>query len=459
MTSSPKELTMMMPTATPITSGATSTNAASADTGSSIETDGDPMVGSDDFAKIMKEVVPDNDEGGETSDTTNPVEPNNEDTTTETAVATGLATLTVVETVLPTPVVTPMLTGEAPPSNVPVAVPTILSEPVTASIAPEKPVPVETSTDLPTVPVTKLPVTKNTEPIAHESQDVTVDGGNKIASQTATQAVAGHTPVQPARTRMASRHDPVGEAGTGSARIEIPMKPTIKTERNAEAAQNNLPRERFLPEPASQRAEAALSRPMPVFRDDRLPRASDVAELRSPAIAAFRSAGGERIEDTVLFEPVRELGESRLVTSVTDHVLAFRRIGAREVDVNIRPDANTEIALHMSLRNGQVEVVARLERGDWQNVQLQWSGLQQQLSLQGIRVGQLAASQDGSQHQSMADHAMQHGFDRHHQQQPFDRSPESLDELPLVGSITEPLRGRHHAKATSSQRRGWEMWA
>jgi hypothetical protein len=113
----------------------------------------------------------------------------------------------------------------------------------------------------------------------------------------------------------------------------------------------------------------------------------------------------------------------------------------------------------MSLRNGQVEVVARLERGDWQNVQLQWSGLQQQLSLQGIRVGQLAASQDGSQHQSMADHAMQHGFDRHHQQQPFDRSPESLDELPLVGSITEPLRGRHHAKATSSQRRGWEMWA
>lgn len=451
---------MMMPTATPITSVA-----ASADTASSLETKGDPMTGTDDFAKIMQEVVPDDDAGGESSDTTSSTEPVDEDTTAETAVKTGIATLSVVETVMPTPVAMPLPTGEALSSNEPVAVPVIQSETVTVMGAPEKPVSVQAGNELPTLPsnttttATKLPVTKNTETIAHEGKDVTVAGGDSKASQAAAEAVAGQPPVQPARTRMASRHDPVGEAGTGGARIEIPMKPMSKTERNAEAAQKNLPREHLLPEQANQRAETTLSKPVPSLRDDRLPRASDVAEMRSPAIAAFRGVGGDRIEDAVLFEPVRELGGSRLVTSVTDHVLAFRRIGARDVDVNIRPDANTEIALHMSLRNGQVEVVARLERGDWQNVQLQWSGLQQQLSLQGIRVGQLAASQDASQGQSMADHAMQHGFDRQHQDQRFDRSPESLDELPLVGSVTEPLRGRHHARPTTSQRRGWEMWA
>lgn len=194
-------------------------------------------------------------------------------------------------------------------------------------------------------------------------------------------------------------------------------------------------------EPVSLKARAAILSHVPV--ED-----ATIAETSSVSDAA----------------PANAARTGTLTGLVTEQVLAFKRIGTDSMDVAVRPDSGTEILLHLSMRNGQIEVLARVERGESRSLQMHWGDLQSSLALQGVRVGQLQAqtqlsNQSFAQHQPFfGSEAWAGGQSQPQSQGQSFRQSRVLDELPLVGSKTESPKTRLH-NPTTAQRRGWESWA
>ncbi len=249
--------------------------------------------------------------------------------------------------------------------------------------------------------------------------------------------------------------------GMDTAKQVIQMKRQPKVEIRAESAEKNLPSRSFVSATTAGRAEPFVpARPVTVESSERARQSADGAELRLPAMTELRPGHIRSMEPIELTENARAPLASKLAVSVLDHVLAFRRFGARDVDVSLRPDNDTQIALHMSLRNGQVEVVARLERGQFDQVQRHWGELQQSLSQQGIRVGQLTPASDSNAAHGESAGAFQRGFDHASSQREFDQRADALDERPMAGAMTHgSTRADRSAGRQTDAPRGWEMWA
>lgn len=189
----------------------------------------------------------------------------------------------------------------------------------------------------------------------------------------------------------------------------------------------------------------------------------EAVSAQSISLAAFANGPRQVSEATGEF-----FGQSRtalspvesLILEVSKQAVELKQFQADSMAVSLKPDANTEILLHLRNRDGVVEVHARFERGDYQVLNGQWEQLQSSLASQGIRVGPLIEAHphlplnpqsgfaDGSRQQSQ-------GRERGREESPA--SPKNLDELTLVGSVTEPLR-RRGARAAGA-RRVWESWA
>lgn len=152
------------------------------------------------------------------------------------------------------------------------------------------------------------------------------------------------------------------------------------------------------------------------------------------------------VESHAPAEAVQPPAVTRTFHEIIERVVTFRQVGAQSADVTLQPDRATEISLHLSMTNGQVEVVARVERGNFDGLQQHWGGLREQLSQQGVRVSELGNGQSLTGNLTGQSHRQ------------AQRAPASLDELPLTGATTEPLKGQL-PMPTRAQRRGWEMWA
>jgi len=235
------------------------------------------------------------------------------------------------------------------------------------------------------------------------------------------------------------------------------MKTRAKVAENARNAEKILPRGQVMPEALPQEPNA-MGQARLVRSEERQTRATAAPEKTAPETSASIVAGEKApsAESSVQTgaDVVRPSRAEKLAAEITESVVAFKRVGANSLDVSLRPDRSTEISLHLSLRNGQVEIVARLERGDVESLQAHWGTLQQSLSQQGVRVSHLIDANPNTQtsfHQSS-------GQSADHSQGQRQQTPQSLDELPLVGAMTEPLKGRP-GKPSTHVRRGWEMWA
>ncbi|HUI06964.1 MAG TPA: hypothetical protein VL486_08140 [Verrucomicrobiae bacterium] len=245
------------------------------------------------------------------------------------------------------------------------------------------------------------------------------------------------------------------DAGMQSANVPVPMKTTAKTERNADSAEQNLPRGQIVPDGVSRRAETPAEKSAPDAPVPRSSRTSDTAETPSPAIPVMRAVAAQPTVELSYASAAHTPAVDRLAQAITEQVLSFKRIGTNSLDVSMQPDRNTELSLHITMYNGQVEVMARLERGQFDTLQVHWSELQQTLAQQGVRVGQLTSSSAmGDQSQSQF---LQHGFDGHAQHW-FEEATEGPEELLASGAPTGPLLQRTN-KATPTTHRGWEMWA
>jgi hypothetical protein len=151
----------------------------------------------------------------------------------------------------------------------------------------------------------------------------------------------------------------------------------------------------------------------------------------------------------------------RVLLEISRHAVELREFHAASISVVLRPDADTELVLHLKQQDDMVEVNARFERGDFEHLKAHWGQLQQALGSQGIRVNALEeppnfgrgnlASQDQSQ--ANPEKTGERGGSHGRRQTAADP-----DDVAFVGALTEPPRrraGRGGVKPT----RLWETWA
>jgi hypothetical protein len=78
--------------------------------------------------------------------------------------------------------------------------------------------------------------------------------------------------------------------------------------------------------------------------------------------------------------------------AVENTVVGLQHANATSLAVVLKPDGNTEISLHVSLKRGHFEALAVLERGDFKSLTSEWSQLQSRLADQGIHLAPLASN-------------------------------------------------------------------
>ncbi len=159
----------------------------------------------------------------------------------------------------------------------------------------------------------------------------------------------------------------------------------------------------------------------------------------------------------------------RISKLVLGEVALVKQHSSDSMAVVLRPDAETELFVHLTQRNGQIEATVRCERGDLQHLGALWGQLQESLAQQKVRLAPL--QEPASNHSNFNQPAGSdtnghgHGSPRHSQReeaQPTEK--QSMDEWPTpASSSTDPahVRGRggsRHRRLTTS-RPGWETWA
>ena len=172
------------------------------------------------------------------------------------------------------------------------------------------------------------------------------------------------------------------------------MRKAEENEHNEDQVGHLLPSTGVL---ADNLASAFVVRPgaerLSAFRSDGLqpsiPIAFDSFALNSQPIAIeIRSSNLEP------FKVSRTLDLDQLQTLITNWAVDIRRTKADAMEVVLKPNADTEVSLRLSLQqHGLVEVAAEFKRGDLASLNVPWAQLQDSLSTQGIRLGALQPPQ------------------------------------------------------------------
>jgi hypothetical protein len=238
-----------------------------------------------------------------------------------------------------------------------------------------------------------------------------------------------------------------GANGTPVAQQDAPMKKTEKTDKITSSAgkilpgdavsvarANNLPpRENFSALALSRagQMDANTTANPSASKIDVAPLSADSAStIASVATVDFRSRNLERAQDMIVLHAAR-LSDS----------------GNDSLQVVIKPGAGMQLSLELRQRGDGVEVQAVLQRGDFERLNQQWPGLQQQLEQRGIRLAPLASDGNfaGSDNNNF----------QHKQNQPAE-----LDSFP-AGAFVEvaPAGSFAQTAARTGTHHGWETWA
>jgi hypothetical protein len=304
---------------------------------------------------------------------------------------------------------------------------------------------------------------------AADSQHQAGDAARNVPPQTVA-PVDSRKSVQaaePAPTIAAPAVQPatIGAVGTGSAKQVTTMKSQGKVEGTARSGEKNLPRGSFLPE--NGKGEATVSLPRTVSTP-----ASNVTQANASPNSPLSALASVSLEKAIPVaagahvENARPPQADKVFTDVTECAVSFKRVGMDSADVNLRPDQSTEINLRLSVNNGQVEVAARLERGNFDSLNTHWADLQQSLAQQGIRIGQLDHASfnqnfGGNQqnNQTTSSQTAQQGLGDGPGRHPSARTTEGPEESPLSVASAVLTRGGRNNGSAAATGRGWEMWA
>ncbi|MEO8427914.1 MAG: hypothetical protein ABI651_12465 [Verrucomicrobiota bacterium] len=143
---------------------------------------------------------------------------------------------------------------------------------------------------------------------------------------------------------------------------------------------------------------------------------------------------------------------------ISKQAVALKHFNADSMAVVLKPDSETAIFLHLQLQNGQVEVHARFERGDYQALRAGWEQLRESLASQGIRLGPLhnSTSNDYTNASQTSDKSGYGKGEKYSDPQTPDRSDARSEGF--AGLRTE-VSGRPMSKLSVGEKRQWEHWA
>jgi hypothetical protein len=180
------------------------------------------------------------------------------------------------------------------------------------------------------------------------------------------------------------------------------------------------------------------------------PKTTDFSEITGVA-SETNAPRFEAVAGEIDLQPVRPLEPATVVDAIRTHVELLKSSTTEKLDVVIRPDAQTELHLQVEKVNGQVQVQARCDRGDFTALETHWSTIQNTLGSQGIRVEPLQQG-SGAQLQQNGAHTSQNSPGRHSNDR--EERPAHFIEQELTNrQATRPKASR------GSAARGWQSWA
>ena len=140
---------------------------------------------------------------------------------------------------------------------------------------------------------------------------------------------------------------------------------------------------------------------------------------------------------------------------IQEHAIQFKQLGAHSMSVVLKPDAQTELFLHLTLRHGLVEARAELGEGDFAALSAHWPALQEKLAEHGVRVTPLAREPGLD---ANADAGFAHSQSRREQ-----IPDEAASLLPLPKRIAVPslpnLPTQSEPILVTAASRSWHTWA
>lgn len=237
--------------------------------------------------------------------------------------------------------------------------------------------------------------------------------------------------------------------GTPVARMDYEMKNAGNRNEIPRAGTKEVP---GTVEPASQSSSSSALAEAPSDNAKSIREYSSAITLVTLDSSLNRPSESAPGSEMTSSRPVRA---GHLTEMILNEVQVFRQAKSDYVEVLLKPDHHTEIYLQFRLRNGEVEASARCQQGDIHALSAQWPQLQQTLSHQGVRLTDLNGSAflDNNASGNLAQNQS-----KGQPQRECSPPAESLDDLPLVGSMPErqqPGRGN----PPGSVKRLFDSWA
>ena len=178
----------------------------------------------------------------------------------------------------------------------------------------------------------------------------------------------------------------------------------------------------------------------------------ELTELPTIDTAVPEWSSFEGLNESSDIQAPKPVKGTEVAEAIRTHVQLLKSSGQEKLEVVLRPDANTELRLHVEKVNGQVLVQARCDRGDIVRLEANWSAIQQTLANQGVRV---EALQHGGSLQNQS-HDWNHSSNTSQQQTSRERAGEQIF---VEQKIERPKGTRPQPTRANTAVRGWQSWA
>lgn len=335
---------------------------------------------------------------------------------------------------------TPIANAPVPDANTSLPSDTIASAEATSDLTISQPADAtnDQPSDAPVSAEQKLPP----ENISTANQLLARNSASAEMIAKATEAVETTVDPDAAIDPATLRANSISAAGTSGAKYRSPMQKAEKQNEIAESAEQNLPAG------ASSVAANGNAKTVRAFNSTPESDKSDASGISASNVTD--SFGGKEVN--ALPNSAAPVSPTRAVERTQDlmalHAFRLRDSGQDSMQVVIKPSPDLHLALNLRMRDGQMEVTANLQRGDFEFLNRHWTDLQQQLEARGVRLAPLsnnettASSGNFSQHsgrQSSEEKAAKTG---------------AFAEFALA-SVLAPKRPLKFANAPQ----GWESWA
>ena len=268
---------------------------------------------------------------------------------------------------------------------------------------------------------------------------------------------------KPSTTRRVEGQDGLVSAASADPGGTLDAKQVSAMALSAKSESGSSPFGKNIPRVGRNDSYFSLAEQNPSLLESREARADVLGSERpSAALLVNPSAGSETLKSTEhrLSNSVDAVSSRsiRLAEEVWSAVESFRATSGKDWEVRIRPDAETQLNLKLTVHENQLHIHAKLESGNWEAMGPRWNELQALFAERGAQLRPLELSVTPGWNGQPSG---QFGFAGHEQRQSAFESARR-EEFAETGArfSEEPAQQRKTTKATPAKSgAAWETWA